>query len=313
MASTEQLKLVSSLLDHLDAMVAYWDRDQVCLYANDAFRHWFGKSGAEVMGMTLEALLGPLYERNLPFIRGAYAGHRQVFERECPTPEGIRHGLAMYTPHVVDGEVQGIFAHVVDVTPMKQLEGQLRAAKERAEYLATHDVLTGLPNRALLMDRMEQALARARRERSMLAVLSLDLDNFKRINDTYGHAEGDKVLVRTAGRLKRAMRESDSVTRMGGDEFILLAPGVETEEEVSSLVNRLHADFRTPFHLGSDDRALELSVGVALYPRDGSSPGELLAAADRSLYVAKHAKRSAADAPSSLPRATDHTPEPAAG
>lgn len=301
MPSTEQLKLISSLLDNLDAMIAYWDRDQVCAYANDAYRHWFGKSGDEVVGMTLEALLGPLYEQNLPHIRAAYAGQRQVFERDIPTPDGLRHGLATYTPHIVNGTVQGIFVHVVDVTPMKRLEGELRAAKERAEHLATHDVLTGLPNRALLMDRLERALAMARRERTIVAVLSLDLDDFKRVNDTYGHAEGDKVLVRTAGRLKRAMRESDSITRMGGDEFILLAQGLTSEDEIGVMVKRLREDFEAPFQLGPDAQVMGLSIGVALYPRDGSSPNELLAAADRALYTAKRLRRSHRDLPGTPP------------
>jgi PAS domain S-box-containing protein len=133
-------EIVLNLVDHLDAMVAYWDINQTCIFANDAYRSWFGKSGEEVVGLTMQQLLGPLYAKNLPYIRAAYDGHRQVFEREIPTPGGdVRSSLATYTPDWVDGRVLGIFVHVADVTPLKKLERELNAAKDKAEYLATHD------------------------------------------------------------------------------------------------------------------------------------------------------------------------------
>lgn len=285
-------EIVERLLDHLDAMVAYWDRDEVCLYANEAYRLWFGKARDEVVGMTMEGVLGAHYVANGPYIRAAFAGQRQVFERDITSPDGVvRHALATYIPDIVNGAVQGIYVHVADVTPLKKLERELRAAKERAEHLATHDPLTGLPNRMLLVDRLEQGIALSRREQKILAVLSLDVDDFKNVNDTWGHAEGDRVLVRTAGRLKRAMRESDSVTRMGGDEFILLAPGLETEGEVEALVTRLRDDFGAPFRVDHEERTMSLSIGAALYPRDGTTPAELLAAADRALYASKRQRR----------------------
>ena len=157
-------EIVLNLVDHLDAMVAYWDINQTCVFANDAYRAWFGKSAGEVVGLTMQQLLGPLYAKNLPYIRAAYDGHRQVFEREIPTPGGdVRSSLATYTPHRVDGQVLGIFVHVADVTPLKKLERELNAAKDKAEYLATHDFLTGMPNRVLLMDRIAvHALQRQR-------------------------------------------------------------------------------------------------------------------------------------------------------
>src|SRR6185312_919862 len=146
----------------------------------------------QLIGRTLSDLLGPLYPMNLPYIKAAYAGQKQVFEREIPTPDGrLRHSLATYTPHIVDGVVQGIFVHVADVTRMKLLEQELKTAKTKAELLASHDFLTGLPNRVLLRDRITQALALAKRQHEMLAVLTLDIDDFKKVNDTYGHGEGD--------------------------------------------------------------------------------------------------------------------------
>jgi len=127
-----------NLVDHLDAMTAYWDLDQVCVFANKAYLAWFGKTTDQMIGITLQELLGPIYLKNLPYIRGAYEGHVQVFEREIPTPDGTtRHSLATYTPHVVDGRVRGIFVHVADVTPLKSLERELRRSEERLELVLT--------------------------------------------------------------------------------------------------------------------------------------------------------------------------------
>jgi PAS domain S-box-containing protein len=192
-------EIVLSLVDHLDCMLAYWDSNQICVFANDAYRAWFGKTRTQTVGITLSELLGPLYARNLPYLQAAYAGQKQVFERGMTTPDGrLRHSLATYTPHIVEEAVVGIFVHVADVTPLKLLEHDLQAAKARAELLATHDFLTGLPSRALLQDRIAQALAHPKRP-NMLAVFRVDIDDFKRIKDTYGHNEGDRMAQSCAG------------------------------------------------------------------------------------------------------------------
>jgi len=281
-------EIVLSLVDHLDAMVAYWDINQTCVFANEAYRAWFGKSGKEVAGLTMQQLLGPLYAKNLPYIHAAYAGHRQVFEREIPTPGGgVRSSLATYTPHWVDGRVLGIFVHVADVTPLKTLERELSAAKTKAEYLATHDFLTGMPNRVLLMDRIAQALATAARASRKVAFISLDIDDFKRINDTHGHGNGDRLLIEIAKRTRAALRESDTVTRLGGDEFLILAPGIETIAEVDAIANRILWGVKQPFSIGAADIVPAISLGIALYPRDGATADVLIANSDRALYAAK--------------------------
>ena len=282
-------EIVLNLVDHLDAMVAYWDINQTCVFANNAYRAWFGKSGEEVIGLTMQQLLGPLYAKNLPYIRAAYDGRRQVFEREIPTPGGdVRFGLATYTPHRVDGRVLGIFVHVADVTPLKTLERELHAAKDKAEHLATHDFLTGLPNRVLLMDRIAQALSSAERGSHLVAFLSLDIDDFKRINDTHGHGEGDRLLIEIARRTRAAVRESDTVTRLGGDEFLILTPGIETIAEVEAIASRILWGVRQPFAVGNATIVPAISLGIALYPRDGVTAEVLIANSDRALYAAKN-------------------------
>ena len=288
LSAGEVHEIVLELVNHLDAMVAYWDINQVCVFANNAYHDWFGKMPREIIGMKLEALLGPLYLKNLPYIQAAYEGRKQVFEREIPTPEGrVRPSLATYTPHIVDGRVRGIFVHVADVTPLKALENELRAAKAKAEEVAVHDFLTGLPNRVLLLDRISQALALAKRNHRIVALLSLDIDDFKRVNDTWGHSVGDRVLIEVASRIKHSLRESETVTRMGGDEFLVLAPEVESDSQVEVMAGRILERLRRPVELEEATLSPTFSLGIALYPRHGVTPDGLMASADRALYVAK--------------------------
>ncbi len=112
-----------TIVDNITAMTAYWDADQRCRFASNAYVEWFGKSRQQLVGVTLQEFLGPLYERNLPHINAALNGEIQTFEREIARPDGeVRHALATYTPHVVEGAVQGLFVHVSDVTPLKVTE-----------------------------------------------------------------------------------------------------------------------------------------------------------------------------------------------
>ncbi|HVP34756.1 MAG TPA: GGDEF domain-containing protein [Steroidobacteraceae bacterium] len=281
-------EILLSLVDHLDAMLAYWDVNQICIFANDAYREWFGKTREQMLGHTLSELLGPLYPKNLPYIQAAYAGHKQVFEREIRTPDGrLRHSLATYTPYTVDGAVRGIFVHVADVTRLKLLEHELKTEKAKAELLATHDFLTGLPNRVLWQDRITQALALANRQNDMLAVLSVDIDDFKKVNDTYGHSEGDRLLVEIGSRIKATLRNVDTVARFGGDELLVLIPGIDSQSQVEVVADRLLAAAGRPVTLGSETMAPACSLGIALYPRDGTTPEELMVNSDRALYAAK--------------------------
>src|SRR5581483_12072923 len=149
------------VVDNVDVMLGYWDRNLKCQFANAAYQVWFGKSRRDLLGSSIQDLLGPLYEMNLPYILAALEGKAQVFERTIPLPDGsTRHSLASYYPDIVNGEVCGFTVQVTDVTRLKRLEFELQEAKNRAELMATHDFLTGLPNRVLLMDRIEIAMAR---------------------------------------------------------------------------------------------------------------------------------------------------------
>lgn len=285
--------LLLDLVDHLDAMLAYWDSQQTCRFANMAYKIWFGRGRKELLGTTMKELLGPLYEMNRPHIEAAYRGERQVFERAIPRPDGlgVRHSLATYIPRMVNNQVVGIFVHVADVEPIKRLELDLIAAKDAAEKLATHDFLTGLPNRLLLADRMDEAIGRARRTNEGLCLLAVDIDNFKQVNDSHGHAAGDRVLIELAARIKSCVREYDTVARVGGDEFLVLVAGVPLNDEVEALATRMLVSARKPYQLGHAVLMLSLSIGVAEFPRHGTTKESLMLSADRALYSAKKSGR----------------------
>ncbi|MCU7375123.1 GGDEF domain-containing protein [Paucibacter sp. O1-1] len=250
--SADTASLLIELVDHLDAMLAYWDSKQVCRFANMAYKDWFGRGRNELLGTTLRELLGPLYEANLPYIEAAYRGERQVFERAIPRPDGsgVRHSLATYIPRVVGGHVVGMFVHVADIEPIKRLEFELRAARDEAQKLATHDFLTGLPNRLLLHDRAIEAIARAKRTGDKVYLLTIDVDNFKLVNDSYGHPAGDQLLIDIAGRIKSCVRDYDTVARIGGDEFVVLTTGGPLQEGIEALATRMLESARQPAQIG---------------------------------------------------------------
>jgi diguanylate cyclase (GGDEF)-like protein/PAS domain S-box-containing protein len=176
-----------------------------------------------------------------------------------------------------------------DITEAMEVEASLRDANVRLEHLATRDSLTGLANRALFGDRLDHALALARREPRRVAVLFLDIDRFKNVNDSLGHQCGDEVLVEVARRLALGLRESDTVARLGGDEFALLLGGSPSSEEAAGAAARALASLRTPFVSAGVEFFVGASIGVALWPEDCSSRAELLQHADVAMYRAKAA------------------------
>ena len=162
-----------------------------------------------------------------------------------------------------------------------------REHESRLRHQATHDSLTGLPNRVMLHDRLDQAIAYARRARDQLAVLWLDLDHFKFVNDSYGHRTGDELLTLVAGRLRAAVRDSDTVVRLGGDEFVVLMLGVGGEADASGAARRVLDGLNQPFELEGRRLHASASVGISLFPEDGQTSEQLLMHADTAMYRAK--------------------------
>jgi diguanylate cyclase (GGDEF)-like protein len=185
-----------------------------------------------------------------------------------------------------DGVPLGAVSVMADVTAQRELEQQLRQA-------ALHDPLTGLPNRSLLVDRLEHLLAAAPRDQSHVGVLYCDLDGFKTVNDRFGHATGDTVLRLAAGRMAEALRPGDTVGRIGGDEFVVLCPGVRDEPTLARIAARIEAALVDPLVcLNGHRHDLGVSIGVALSGQ-GSTPETMLTRADQAMYAVKSARRGA--------------------
>ncbi len=195
-------------------------------------------------------------------------GERRVIE-ELATPLYDRH-------HRLAGAV----------SILRDVTETLKRAEELA-YAADHDALTGLPNRKLLDNRLQQAIARAQRRQESFALLFLDLDRFKEINDTMGHAAGDALLVEVARRLRAAVREEDTIARLGGDEFVALLEGPTREQHARAVADKIDRILSEPYRLGTGSATLSVSIGLSVFPDDGSDPDALLGHADAGMYRAK--------------------------
>jgi diguanylate cyclase (GGDEF)-like protein/PAS domain S-box-containing protein len=164
---------------------------------------------------------------------------------------------------------------------------QLRATAQRLDYLAHYDALTGLPNRMLFYDRLSTAIELAKREMSELALLFVDLDRFKNVNDTLGHEYGDLLLKDAASRIRRCVRKSDTVARIGGDEFTVIMPRINSGADAGLVAGKILAALSRPFIIGQCECFIGGSIGIGLLPRDGEDSQSLLRAADISMYRAK--------------------------
>lgn len=164
---------------------------------------------------------------------------------------------------------------------------RLKVTNEQVLYLAHHDPLTELPNRILFNDRINQAIAKANREKELIAVLYLDLDGFKLVNDTLGHDIGDALLQEAAKRIVACVRNSDTVARMGGDEFTVILCNVKTPENIDRVAKKIVESISYPFDLNGQTCSVSVSIGISLYPKNGSTPAQLMKTADAAMYQAK--------------------------
>jgi diguanylate cyclase (GGDEF)-like protein/PAS domain S-box-containing protein len=247
-------------------------------------------------GLTTEAVVGKR-RWEIDLIRGVgpdqWQAHREQLQRrqafrdfiyQVVPPAGEPRWFSISGKPVFDsrGEFAGYHGVGSDITD------RIRGA-EQYRHLAHHDTLTGLPNRRLLTDRLEQAVALARRSGNRLALMLMDLDDFKAINDTHGHSTGDQVLVTVAQRLRASVRESDTVARLGGDEFVVLLQDVGQHGDAARIAEKVIGAVRQPLQVGSLDFRLGTSIGIALFPDHADNPEHLLQQADISMYAAKHA------------------------
>lgn len=204
------------------------------------------------------------------------------FETTYYVPEKGLHYIDCTLKPIYDkqGQVQMIIQEGCDITERKRAEQYL-------QKIATHDPLTGLPNQRLLLDRLNHAMVRARRRNQLLAVLFLDLDGFKFVNDSLGHDRGDLLLKTVAERLQGAVRDNDTVARMAGDEFVIILEDLQDLDNVIDISDRIIRIVGKPYNLGEDRASVTASIGISMYPYDGTDPDILIKKADSAMYQVK--------------------------
>lgn len=266
------------------------DRDGRIIFANAAAARIFGMPRRKLLGRhyyepiwTLTSMDGGLVlAEEHPAARVLRSGESvQGFQGRLERPDRIRSIVLINAAPLGDesGQTTGVVLSLSDITERVTQTGAL-------QYQATHDVLTGLPNRILFYDRLGQAIRHAERESRPMVLLILDLDRFKEINDTMGHQNGDLLLTQVGPRLSDALRDSDTVARLGGDEFAALLPNTHIEGALSA-VQKITEALEPPFNLEGLSLEIEASIGIALYPDHGSEPETLMRRADVAMYRAK--------------------------
>jgi diguanylate cyclase (GGDEF)-like protein/PAS domain S-box-containing protein len=278
--------------EHAPIGMAMVGQDQRFFRVNPAFCRMLGYSNAELLESSFAELTHPDdLDRTVELHNRAYLGtlDSYVLDKRYRRRAGDWIWCRVHVTVVKDGAGAPLYSlgQIVDVTERRRFE-------ERLEYEATHDGLTGLPLRNLLIDHLELALAGARRHSSEVAVLFIDLDHFKRVNDSLGHTAGDELLVSVAGRLQASVREGDTAGRFGGDEFVIVCPDVGGASEALIVAERIRTSLEAPFLVRGTEAFVGASVGVVV--ADGSAdPGTLLKHADIAAYRAKERGRNRAE------------------
>lgn len=277
-ASEQRLKAIA---DNLPVLIAHLNEDQCFDFANATFEKWLGVSAEACLGQHVSKIVGDdAYDQRKVQLERAYAGETVKFEMRMEMLEAIRYVQTTYIPEWRDGSVCGVYALSSDVTQNKLFEQQLL-------HLARHDALTGLVNRRYFIERLNEAMLRSQRNSESIALFYLDLDHFKKINDTYGHALGDEVLREFAARLRQGLREIDIVARYAGDEFLVLLEGVK-DIDAKRIAQKILDNITAPLKLKGVPLKLQASIGIGFRAGpDGTSAENLLSIADAALYEAK--------------------------
>lgn len=287
LALRESEARLRTIADTLPTMVAYIDASQVYRFHNRAYDREFARDGGTVVGTSILDTVGQArYATLLPFIARALAGETVMFE-EHDGAEGSERTLEVtYIPQVGDDGVTVTGFHVMrqDITSQKR-------EKRRLLRLAQVDALTGLANRAGFMQKLSAAMLENADEGRLMALMYMDIDHFKPVNDTHGHHVGDALLKAFSARLTHTLRASDTIARLGGDEFTIVMEKLGRREDASILAEKIVAAMQAPFELGEVTVMVSASIGLAYYTDGAPDPDALMREADRLLYQAKQADR----------------------
>lgn len=276
--SEERLRTIT---DNLPVLIAYVDKDEIYRFANAKHEEWFGVAPASMLGRRMAEVLDARdYAAGRPALQQNLAGLATRFETDYTHAGHTRTAEVVGMPHIKDGQVLGVYVMTTDISASKRHEQQLQA-------LARCDPLTGLPNRRSYEERLHESALRSVRAGRCLGLIFLDIDFFKQINDTLGHAGGDEVLKEFGHRLRLAVRSTDAVCRFAGDEFTIILEGIHDASELHLVADKVLAAVRLPFFVGGAMRSVHTSMGGACHSAAQIDLGALAKQADQALYRAK--------------------------
>ncbi|HEX8251839.1 MAG TPA: EAL domain-containing protein [Thermoanaerobaculia bacterium] len=281
----ETNRFATEIIDNAGEGIVVYDRELRYVVWNRFMEGMTGMRAADVLGRRAVELFPHLRERQIDeLLRRAFAGETVSSpDTHFVVPANGRSGWvsSVYRPHYDDrGNIAGVIGLIRDITQRKDVEQQI-------EYQAYHDALTGLANRRLFQEHLSLALALAQRRKSSVAVLFLDLDHFKTINDSLGHSVGDELLREIAKRLKSAVREGDTVARVGGDEFTIVLQELTSSDAAAVVAQKVLRKISEPIEVSGHRLYVTTSIGVTLFPDDGEDAETLLKNADAAMYRAK--------------------------
>lgn len=282
----ERLNLASTVFETANEAVIVTNNQNQIIMANPSSTLITGYTKEEIIEKPITQYIGTESEEESleDILSDLSANNRWQGEVICRRKSGELY-VAWISASLVDDNQD---AHGNKVILLSDIS-QRKATEERMRNLAHYDFLTGLPNRTLLSDRINQALLNARRRKGMLSIMFLDLDKFKPVNDQLGHHIGDLLLKELATRLKSCIRESDTAARLGGDEFVVLLSTIETAKNSLNIAEKIFEEIEKPFLLEKHTIHISVSIGIVIYPDDGTSAETLIANADKAMYKAKHA------------------------
>lgn len=281
-------KFISLLLDTARALIILLDRQGTIIIFNRACEKITGYDSKEVENAkNVQSLLAAEdAEIFSNFLENNLEAMPDEYENYWMTRDGEKRLISWSNSIVYDeyGNPEYVLGTGIDITHERQMQDKIR-------HMAMHDSLTGLASRNLLQENMARDIARAERQGFGIAVLFLDLDGFKDVNDCYGHSTGDNILREVGQRLKRVVRASDTVARFGGDEFVVVLPEVHDYQHVVKVCDKIFNELSIPYHIGREERRLGVSIGISMYPDDGTDPEKIIGQADKAMYQAKSTGR----------------------
>ena len=286
--STATLRILIKAIEQSPVSVIITDPRGLIQYVNPKFTQLMGYTLEEALGKTPRILKGGFLARD--FYKDMWetilAGREWhgLFHNRTKSGELVWELGSISPIRDDDGRITHFVGVKEDITEIKRLQDQMAR-------MAHYDQLTGLANRFLFMDRLQQILAQSKRRDTTFAVLYMDLDDFKKVNDSHGHAIGDRLLVAVSQRLQGCVRETDTVARMGGDEFTILLTEIRGVEDVERIARMILKAISNPFRLDAIECKIGISIGISLFPLDGLDGDSLLSAADSALYQVKQGGR----------------------